>query len=101
MTNNIYEKNNSNEIELLIWMNGKSPEYSFRYKLEISQLSSLTLDKFKYLLANYIFSNNKLFKLFSLSNKDNIIHHLYNKNENKSKNFKFNKIIIIFIVLLT
>ena len=62
MTNNIYEKNNSNEIELLIWMNGKSPEYSFKYKLEISQLSSLTLDKFKYLIANHIFSNNKLFK---------------------------------------
>ena len=106
MTNNIYEKNNSNEIELLIWMNGKSPEYSFKYKLEISQLSSLTLDKFKYLIANLIFSNNKLFKLFSLSNKDNIIHHLYNKNENELEDFdiqylKNNDIIFFSFDLLT
>ena len=34
MMNNIYEKNNSNEIVLLIWMNGKQKNYSFKYVLE-------------------------------------------------------------------
>jgi len=106
MTNNIYEKNKPNEIELLIWMNGKPKEYSFKYKLEISQLSSLSLDKFKYLLTNYIFSSNKLLKLFSLSQKEDIIHHLYTKNENELEDFdlqylKNNDLIFFSFDLLT
>ena len=106
MTNNIYEKNKPNEIELLIWMNGKPKEYSFKYKLEISQLSSLSLDKFKYLLTNYIFSSIKLLKLFSLSQKDDIIHHLYTKNENELEDFdlqylKNNDLIFFSFDLLT
>ena len=88
MTNNIQETANSNDIELLIWMNGKPKEYSFKYKLtENILLESLTSEKLKYLLTKYIFSSNKLLKLFSLSRKYDSIKHLFTKNENELEDF--------------
>ena len=87
MMDNIYEKNNSNDVELLIWMNGKPKNYSFKYVLENITDSPITVDKFKHLLTNYIFSNNKLVKLFSINNKEEVIHHLFTINENELEDF--------------
>ena len=106
MMDNIYEKNNSNEIVLLIWMNGKPKNYSFKYVLEIITDSPITVEKFKLLLTNYIFSNNKLVKLFSITNKEEIIHHLFTINENELEDFdiphlKNNDILFFSLDLLT
>ena len=106
MMNNIYEKNNSNEIVLLIWMNGKPKNYSFKYVLEIITDSPITVEKFKLLLTNYIFSNNKLIKLFSITNNEEMIHHLFTTNENELEDFdiphlKNNDILFFSLDLLT
>ena len=106
MMNNIYEKNNSNEIVLLIWMNGKPKNYSFKYALEIITDSPITVEKFKLLLTNYIFSNNKLIKLFSITNNEEMIHHLFTTNENELEDFdiphlKNNDILFFSLDLLT
>ena len=106
MMNNIYEKNNSNEIVLLIWMNGKPKNYSFKYVLEIITDSPITVEKFKLLLTNYIFSNNKLIKLFSITNNEEMIHHLFTTNENELEDLdiphlKNNDILFFSLDLLT
>ena len=106
MMNNIYEKNNSNDVELLIWMNGKPKNYSFKYVLEIITDSPITVEKFKLLLTNYIFSNNKLIKLFSITNNEEMIHHLFTTNENELEDFdiphlKNNDILFFSLDLLT
>ena len=72
---------NSSMIQLIIWMNGKSKEYSFKYILDNTSYISLSVEKLKYLLTKYIFNNNKLIKLFSLSNYNDTIQHLYTKKE--------------------
>ena len=87
MINNTYERSNPNDLELIIWMNGKPKNYYFKYILEGNILPSLTVEKLKYLLTQYIFSNNKLLKLFSLSQKDDMIQHLYTKNEIELEDF--------------
>ena len=83
-----YDKNvqseinsNPNEIQLIIWMNGKSKEFSFIFEVEKNSLISLTVEKLKYMITKYIFDNNKLLKLFSISNKNNTIQHLFTKKE--------------------
>ena len=72
---------NSSMIQLIIWMNGKSKEYSFKYILDNTSYISLSVEKLKYLLTKYIFNNNKLIKLFSISNYNDTIQHLYMKKE--------------------
>ena len=72
---------NSSMIQLIIWMNGKSKEYSFKYILDNTSYISLSVEKLKYLLTKYIFNNNKLMKLFSISNYNDTIQHLYTKKE--------------------
>ena len=72
---------NSSMIQLIIWMNGKSKEYSFKYILDNTSYISLSVEKLKYLLTKYIFNNNKLIKLFSISNFNDTIQHLYTKKE--------------------
>ena len=72
---------NSSMIQLIIWMNGKSKEYSFKYILDNTSYISLSVEKLKYLLTKYIINNNKLIKLFSLSNYNDTIQHLYTKKE--------------------
>ena len=72
---------NSSMIQLIIWMNGKSKEYSFKYILDNTSYISLSVEKLKYLLTKYIFNNNKLIKLFSISNYNDTIQHLYTKKE--------------------
>ena len=72
---------NSSMIQLIILMNGKSKEYSFKYILDNTSYISLSVEKFKYLLTKYIFNNNKLIKLFSISNYNDTIQHLYTKKE--------------------
>ena len=79
--------NNSNKIELLIWMNGKPKDYSFKYILENIPGSSFTVERLKYLLTKYIINSNKLLKLFNINNKNDSIQHLYTKNEVELEDF--------------
>ena len=79
--------NNSNKIELLIWMNGKPKDYSFKYILENNPGTSFTVERLKYLLTKYIINSNKLLKLFNINNKNDSIQHLYTKNEIELEDF--------------
>ena len=79
--------NNSNKIELLIWMNGKPKDYSFKYILENIPGSSFTVERLKYLLTKYIINSNKLLNLFNINNKNDSIQHLYTKNEVELEDF--------------
>ena len=79
--------NNSNKIELLIWMNGKPKDYSFKYILENNPGTSFTVERLKYLLTKYIINSNKLLKLFNINNKNDSIQHLYTKNEVELEDF--------------
>ena len=72
---------NENDIELLIWMNGKTKEFSFRYKIENISHLSLTAARLKFLLSQYIFDNKKIYNLLNLPKNAEIIQHLYTKNE--------------------
>ena len=87
MNENINEINSKNIIELLIWLNGKTKEYSFIYTLDKTILISLNVDRLKYLLTKYIFNSNKLLKLFNISKIDEIIQHLFTKNEVELEDF--------------
>ena len=77
----MYDNNNDNQndIELLIWMNGKTKEYSFRYKLEKNSHKTLKAVRLKFLLTKYIFDNNKLYNLLKLQQNSELIQHLYTK----------------------
>jgi serine/threonine protein kinase len=79
--------NNSNKIELLIWMNGKPKDYSFKYILENIPGTSFTVERLKYLLTKYIINSNKLLNLFNINNKNDSIQHLYTKNEVELEDF--------------
>ena len=79
--------NNSNKIELLIWMNGKPKDYSFKYILENNPGTSFTVERLKYLLTKYIINSNKLLNLFNINNKNDSIQHLYTKNEVELEDF--------------
>ena len=74
---------NSSIIHLIIWMNGKPKEYSFIYMLDNTLYISLSVEKLKYLITKYIFNNNKLIKLFSISSNNDTIRHLYTKKESE------------------
>ena len=79
--------NNSNKIELLIWMNGKPKDYSFKYIIENNPGTSFTVERLKYLLTKYIINSNKLLNLFNINNKNDSIQHLYTKNEVELEDF--------------
>ena len=79
--------NNSNKIELLIWMNGKPKDYSFKYILENNPGTSFTVERLKYLLTKYIINSSKLLNLFNINNKNDSIQHLYTKNEVELEDF--------------
>ena len=81
------DMNNSNKIELLIWMNGKPKDYSFKYILENNPGTSFTVERLKYLLTKYIINSNKLLNLFNINNKNDSIQHLYTKNEVELEDF--------------
>ena len=86
----MYDNNNNdnqNDIELLIWMNGKTKEYSFRYKLEKNSHKTLKAVRLKFLLTKYIFDNNKLYNLLKLPQNSELIQHLYTKNEVELEDF--------------
>ena len=85
----MYDNNNDNQndIELLIWMNGKTKEYSFRYKLEKNSHKTLKAVRLKFLLTKYIFDNNKLYNLLKLPQNSELIQHLYTKNEVELEDF--------------
>ena len=76
-----------NDIELLIWMNGKTIEYSFKYKIENISHTTLTAIRLKYLLSKYIFDNQKLYNLLDLPKNAELIQHLYTKNEVELEDF--------------
>ena len=78
---------NQNDIELFIWMNGKTKEYSFKYKLEKNFYKTLTTIRLKFLLSKYIFDNKKLYNLLNLPQNAELIQHLYTKNEVELEDF--------------
>ena len=83
----MYEDENPKEIELLIWMNGKTKEYSFRFKLESDFHSLLTANKLKFLISKYIFDNNKIYNELNIPQDVELIQHLYTKNEVELEDF--------------
>ena len=98
------EDENQNDIELIIWMNGKTKEYSFRYKLGSISHLSLTLIRLKFLLPKYIFDNNKLYNLLNIPQNAELIQHLYTKNEVELEDFDIphlkNNNILFFLLML-
>ena len=79
---NIDNSNKKDYIEIILWMNGKPKEYSFKYKLY--EKNTLNLFFFKEKIISYIFSRKELLSSLNLSNiskKNLIIHHLYNNKE--------------------
>ena len=81
------DNENHNNIELLIWMNGKTKDYSFKYKIENISHISLSAIRLKYLLSKYIFDNKKLYNLLNLPENAELIQHLYTKNEVELEDF--------------
>ena len=80
-------KGNENNIELIIWMNGKTKDYSFKYQIEDISHISLTAIRLKFLLSKYIFDDKKLFNLINPLNNSELIQHLYTKNEAELEDF--------------
>ena len=79
---NINNSNKKDYIEIILWMNGKPIEYSFKYKLY--EKNTLNLFFFKEKIISYIFSRKELLSSLNLSNiskKNLTIHHLYNNKE--------------------
>ena len=81
------DNDNQKDIELFIWMNGKTKEYSFKYKLEKNCHKILTTVRLKFLLSKYIFDNKKLYNLLNLPQNAELIQHLYTKNEVELEDF--------------
>ena len=79
---NINDSNNKDYLEIILWMNGKPKEYSFKYKLY--EKNTLNLFFFKEKIISYIFSKKEILSSLNLSNsskKNLTIYHLYNSKE--------------------
>ena len=72
------EKNFQDKIDIILWLNGREKEYSF--KLTINSKYSLSLKYLKELILKTIDSSKELTSIFSLSDYDEI-HTLYNEKE--------------------
>ena len=72
------EKNFQDKIDIILWLNGREKEYSF--KLTINSKYSLSLKYLKELILKTIHSSKELTSIFSLSDYDEI-HTLYNEKE--------------------
>ena len=73
-------KNNSeNSVDIILWMNGKEKEYSF--KLTLTSKNSTSLKYLKDLILKTINTNKELNKLFSNLSANHQIHYLYNQKE--------------------
>ena len=72
------EKNFQDKIDIILWLNGREKEYSF--KLTIDSKYSLSLKYLKELILKAIHSSKELTSIFSLSDYDEI-HTLYNEKE--------------------
>ena len=72
------EKNCQDKIDIILWLNGREKEYSF--KLTINSKYSLSLKYLKELILKTIHSSKELTSIFSLSDYDEI-HTLYNEKE--------------------
>ena len=72
------EKNFQDKIDIILWLNGREKEYSF--KLTINSKYSLSLKYLKELILKTIHSFKELTSIFSLSDYDEI-HTLYNEKE--------------------
>jgi len=68
----------ANKIEIILWLNGKEKEYSFKLKLNIK--NTLNLKYLKEIILKHIISTKELNSLFSHL-KFNHIHTLYNVKE--------------------
>ena len=72
------EKNFQDKIDIILWLNGREKEYSF--KLTINSKNSLSLNYFKELIIKTIRSSKELNSIFSLSDFTQV-HTLYNEKE--------------------
>ena len=72
---NLSNCNNSNEVEIILWLNGKSKEYSFKYL--INQKNEISLSYLKEQITEKL----KKMSIFKLLKKNLIIHNLYNMRE--------------------
>ena len=72
------EKKFQDKIDIILWLNGREKEYSF--KLTINSKYSLSLKYLKELILKTIHSSKELTSIFSLSDYDEI-HTLYNEKE--------------------
>ena len=73
-------KNNSeNSVDIILWLNGKEKEYSF--KLTLTSKNSTSLKYLKELILKTITTNKELNKLFSNLSSNHQIHNLYNQKE--------------------
>jgi len=68
-------------------MNGKTKEYSFKYKIENISHITLTVICLKLLLSKYIFENKNIRNLLQLSKNEELIQHLYTKSEVELEDF--------------
>ena len=72
------KSNNKDKINIILWLNGKEQEYSF--KLTINSKQSLSLNYLKELIIKTIRSSKELNSIFSLSDFTKV-HTLYNSKE--------------------
>ena len=67
------------DVNIILWLNGKEKEYSF--KVTVNSKSTISLKYLKELIIKKIISNKKLSSLFSHLSTDLKICHLYNQKE--------------------
>ena len=65
------KENENKKIEIILWMNGKIKEYSFKYKIENNK-NKITLSLLKKEIIKYIINKKKLLLLINKSFENNI-----------------------------
>ena len=93
------KQNIEDKIEIILWLNGKEKDYSF--KLQLPSKSSLSINYLKELILKTIISCKELNSTFSHLNF-NQIHTLYNQKEipledNDIQYLKNNEIIFFYL----
>ena len=63
------KENENKKIEIILWMNGKIKEYSFKYKIENNK-NKITLSLLKKEIIKYIINKKKLLLLINKTIQD-------------------------------
>ena len=72
------EQNNDDNVEILLWQNGKEKDFSFKYM--VKNISSIDIQYLKGAISKEINTKKELISLFNIKKEINI-HHLYNIRE--------------------